>query len=256
MATTSASGIRSLDVVRAFTAFLRSGRRVADTRADFGSRHPSVESPVLQTVFPAATNCVGRGLLPQPLPDMENPLRPSSKIFDAVRPAASAAKISAASPLVSDAQKNAASSQRALAAATSASSRPSRILVTAISRDDALAQARQIAAKFSRDLQPVDLRQVESKYIRETEKKLLALLDTAEETGAVLFFDEADALFGKRSEVKDAHDRYANLDVAYFRQQIENYPGAVIIATTQPARLDPELLKKHAFADNRPRAAD
>lgn len=117
-------------------------------------------------------------------------------------------------------------------------------------------QARQIAAKSSSELERIDLAQVDSKYLRETEKRLLELMDTAEGTGAVLFFDEADALFGKRSEVKDAHDRYANLETSYFLDQIENYPGTVIIATTQPARLDPDLLRKYAFTDTRPRVGD
>ena len=81
-------------------------------------------------------------------------------------------------------------------------------------------------------------------------------MDTAEGTGAILFFDEADALFGKRSEVKDAHDRYANLETSYFLEQIENYPGTVVIATTEPSRLDPALLKKYAFSEARPRGKD
>lgn len=168
---------------------------------------------------------------------MANPIRPS-KISDAVRPAVSTAKSSA--------------TQRVVSAPASAS-RPLRILITATSREDARVQARQIAAKSSSELELIDLAQVDSKYLRETEKRLLALMDTAEGTGAILFFDEADALFGKRSEVKDAHDRYANLETSYFLEQIENYPGTVIIATTQPAGLDPELLRKHAFTENRPR---
>jgi SpoVK/Ycf46/Vps4 family AAA+-type ATPase len=163
---------------------------------------------------------------------MEKPLRSSSKFessIDATRPTARTAD---------------------------APSRPLRILVTATSREAAFAQARRIAAKLSRELQPIDLRQVESKYIREAEKKLLALVDTAEEAGAILFFDEADALFGKRSNVQTAHDRYVNLETSYILQQIENYPGTVIIATTQPAWLDSALLKQHAFSEERARVVD
>ena len=156
--------------------------------------------------------------------------------------------------LLRGAQKTVTANQSLAAASVAAPrARRSRILVTATSREDAFAQARKIALKSSSELEHVDLAQVDSKYLRETEKRLLALMDTAEGTGAILFFDEADALFGKRSEVKDAHDRYANLETAYFLEQIENYPGTVIIATTQPARLDPELLRKHAFAEDRPR---
>ncbi|ATC65151.1 hypothetical protein CMV30_14980 [Nibricoccus aquaticus] len=185
---------------------------------------------------------------------MEKPLRPSLKAnADVVRPVVRAASEAiSTTPLVSGALKNAAASQ-SLTTASVSSTRPARILVAAKSREDALAQARQIAVKFSRELQRIDLQKVESKYLRETEKNLLALFDTAKESGAVLFFDEADALFGKRSEVKDAHDRYANLETSYFLEQIENCPGTVIIATTQPAQLDPELLRKYAFAEERPR---
>ncbi len=151
-------------------------------------------------------------------------------------------------PLVSGIQKTTAVKQ-----SVSLSVRAQRILVAAASLEEGIAQARKIAATLSRELQRIDLHQLESPYIRETEKKLLALLDTAEETGAVLYFDEADVLFGKRSEVGDAHDRYANLETSYVLEQIENYPGTVIVATAQPSRLDPELLRKHAFTERQRR---
>jgi hypothetical protein len=91
--------------------------------------------------------------------------------------------------------------------------------------------AHVLAQALGRDILRVDLAQVVSKYIGETEKNLAALLDRAERTGAVLFLDEADALFGKRTEVKDAHDRYANADIAYLLQRIEAYEGLIILAT-------------------------
>lgn len=183
---------------------------------------------------------------------MTNPLHSSSLSGrDTTRPAVRAAEILSNPPLVSGAKETPDVSPPRVAGGSMP--RPVRILISATSREDAHAQARQVAAQLSRELHPIDLRQVESKYIRETEKKLLALVDTAAESDAILFFDEADALFGKRSDVRDAHDRYANLDPAFFLEQIENYPGPVIIATRHPARLDRTLLKQHAFAELRPR---
>jgi SpoVK/Ycf46/Vps4 family AAA+-type ATPase len=79
---------------------------------------------------------------------------------------------------------------------------------------------------------------VASKYIGETEKNLARLLERAEELDVVLLFDEADALFGKRSEVKDSHDRYANQETAYLLQRLADHPGSVIVTARRPARLD------------------
>ena len=78
-----------------------------------------------------------------------------------------------------------------------------------------------------------------SKYIGETEKNLRRLFDAAEEGGAILFFDEADALFGKRSEVKDSHDRYANIEINYLLQRMEAYRGLAILATNMRRRSTP-----------------
>jgi SpoVK/Ycf46/Vps4 family AAA+-type ATPase len=85
--------------------------------------------------------------------------------------------------------------------------------------------AEVIANDLGLALYKIDLSTVVSKYIGETEKNLSVVFNAAEASNAVLFFDEADALFGKRSEVKDAHDRYANLEVAYLLQQLEMYEG-------------------------------
>ncbi len=82
---------------------------------------------------------------------------------------------------------------------------------------------------------------VVSKYIGETEKNLRAVFDAAEASGAILFFDEADALFGKRSEVKDSHDRYANIEVSYLLQRMESYGGLAILATNMKGHLDRRL---------------
>ena len=84
--------------------------------------------------------------------------------------------------------------------------------------------AEVIAHELRLDLYRIDLSAVVSKYIGETEKNLRRLFDAAEDGGAILFFDEADALFGKRSEVKDSHDRYANIEVNYLLQRMEALP--------------------------------
>jgi len=80
-----------------------------------------------------------------------------------------------------------------------------------------------LANQLNLDLYRIDLSAVVSKYIGETEKNLRRVFDAAEQGGAILFFDEADALFGKRSEVKDSHDRYANIEVSYLLQRMEDY---------------------------------
>jgi ATP-dependent Zn protease len=88
-----------------------------------------------------------------------------------------------------------------------------------------------IAKYLKRDLYIINLSQLVSKYIGETEKNLRKVFDAAEECGAILFFDEADALFGKRSEVKDSHDRFANTEVNDLFQLMETYEGLAILAT-------------------------
>ena len=93
----------------------------------------------------------------------------------------------------------------------------------------------------------IDLSAVVSKYIGETEKNLRKLFDAAENGGAILFFDEADALFGKRSEVKDSHDRYANIEVNYLLQRMESYRGLAILATNMKSALDSAFLRRLRF---------
>jgi hypothetical protein len=95
-----------------------------------------------------------------------------------------------------------------------------------------------IAGQLGLDLYKIDLSAVVSKYIGETEKQLEKLFAAAEAGDLVLFFDEADALFGKRSEVGDAHDRYANIEVAYLLQRLESYPGLVVMATNLQRNID------------------
>ncbi len=93
----------------------------------------------------------------------------------------------------------------------------------------------------------IDLSAVVSKYIGQTEKNLRRLFDAADDGGAVLFFDEADALFGKRSEVKDSHDRYANIEVNYLLQRMEAYRGLAILATNMKSALDAAFLRRLRF---------
>jgi SpoVK/Ycf46/Vps4 family AAA+-type ATPase len=93
---------------------------------------------------------------------------------------------------------------------------------------------------------------VVNKYIGETEKNLRRLFDAAENGGAILFFDEADALFGKRSEVKDSHDRYANIEINYLLQRIELYRGLAILATNMKSALDSAFLRRLRFIVNFP----
>lgn len=107
--------------------------------------------------------------------------------------------------------------------------------------------AEVIANELRLDLYRIDLSAVVSKYIGETEKHLRQLFDAAEASGAVLLFDEADALFGKRSEVKDSHDRYANIEVGYLLQRLETYRGLAILTTNMKHALDPAFLRRIRF---------
>jgi SpoVK/Ycf46/Vps4 family AAA+-type ATPase len=107
--------------------------------------------------------------------------------------------------------------------------------------------AEAIANEARLDLYRIDLASVVSKYIGETEKNLSRLFDGAEHSGAVLLFDEADALFGKRSEVKDSHDRYANIEVAYLLQRVESYRGLAILTTNMKSALDRAFLRRIRF---------
>jgi SpoVK/Ycf46/Vps4 family AAA+-type ATPase len=102
-----------------------------------------------------------------------------------------------------------------------------------------------LANHLDLDLYRIDLAGVVSKYIGETEKNLRKVFDAA--GGAILFFDEADALFGKRTEVKDSHDRYANIEVNYLLQRMEDYAGLAILATNRKAALDDAFTRRLRF---------
>jgi hypothetical protein len=107
--------------------------------------------------------------------------------------------------------------------------------------------AEAVAHTLSLGLAVAELATLKSKYIGETEKNLRRIFDAAEEGGAVLFFDEADALFGKRSEVKDSHDRYANIEINYLLMRMETFSGVAILATNQKHALDPAFMRRLRF---------
>jgi len=110
--------------------------------------------------------------------------------------------------------------------------------------------AEVIANELRLNLYRIDLSAVVSKYIGETEKNLRKLFDAAEQGGSILFFDEADALFGKRSEVKDSHDRYANIEINYLLQRMEAFSGLAILATNMKTALDPAFMRRLRFVVN------
>ena len=107
--------------------------------------------------------------------------------------------------------------------------------------------AEALARELGQDLYRIDLSAVVSKYIGETEKNLAAAFDEAERGSAVLFFDEADSLFGKRTEIRDAHDRYANLEVNYLLQRVETFTGLVVLATNRGSAMDEAFLRRLRF---------
>lgn len=118
------------------------------------------------------------------------------------------------------------------------------VIVTAPSGPNGTHVAEALARTMGRNLINVDLGQLVSRFIGETEKNLDPLFAEAASSGAVLFFDEADALFGKRSDVKDGHDRYAELEVGYLLQKIEAYNGIVVLAWNGRHNVAPAFLRR------------
>ncbi len=110
--------------------------------------------------------------------------------------------------------------------------------------------AQIIARELNIDIFRIDLSRIVSKYIGETEKNLDRIFTAAGNSNVILFFDEADALFGKRSEVRDAHDRYANIEIAYLLQKIEEYDGIVVLATNLRSNIDEAFVRRmHYIVD-------
>jgi SpoVK/Ycf46/Vps4 family AAA+-type ATPase len=116
-----------------------------------------------------------------------------------------------------------------------------RILVSGV---DPSQVAKATAGALNLSLYRIPLSAVISKYIGETEKNLEAIFGRAERAGAVLLFDEADALFGKRTHIRDAHDRYANQEVSYLLKQLKDYDGPAILATKQPVTVNAAVRKR------------
>lgn len=112
--------------------------------------------------------------------------------------------------------------------------------------------AEVIANALELNLYRIDLSAIVNKYIGETEKNLRKVFDAAEDGGAILFFDEADALFGKRSEVRDSHDRYANIETNYLLQRMESFRGLAILATNMKSSLDAAFTRRLRFIVNFP----
>jgi SpoVK/Ycf46/Vps4 family AAA+-type ATPase len=104
-----------------------------------------------------------------------------------------------------------------------------------------------VAHELQLDLYKIDLSTIVSKYIGETEKNLNRIFKEGQASNAILFFDEADAIFGKRSEVKDAHDRYANIEIAYLLQKMEEYDGMVVLATNFRKNIDDAFSRRMHF---------
>jgi ATP-dependent 26S proteasome regulatory subunit len=121
------------------------------------------------------------------------------------------------------------------------------VLFTGESGTGKTMSAEVIANDLNLNLYRIDLSGVVSKYIGETEKNLRRLFDAAEDGGAILFFDEADALFGKRSQVKDSHDRYANIEINYLLQRMEAYQGLAILSTNRRSNLDDAFVRRLRF---------
>ncbi len=121
------------------------------------------------------------------------------------------------------------------------------VLFTCADRKGKTLAAEMLAKELGRDLYRVDLSKIVSRYIGETEKNLRRVFATAESRRAILLFDEADALFGKRSEVKDSHDRYANIEINYLLQQIERFDGIAILTTNQPGEIDKAFMHRFRF---------
>ncbi len=119
-----------------------------------------------------------------------------------------------------------------------------RALFTGPSGIDKTLAAIILANALGQPLYRVDLARVVSKYIGETEKNLSAVFEHARKLDVVLLFDEADALFGNRTDVKDSHDRYANLEANYLLQSIEDYPGLVILTSNLRADLDDVFIQR------------
>lgn len=147
-------------------------------------------------------------------------------------------------------QQSRASSGRSLKASTSSGY---KVFFEGPSAADKTLAVETLGKEFNKRVYRIDLSQIVSKYIGETEKNLAAVFKKAENKDWILFFDEADALFGKRTDVKDAHDKYANQEVSYLLQRIEEYPGLAIIASNTKKNIDPSFIRRFRTTLNFPK---
>jgi SpoVK/Ycf46/Vps4 family AAA+-type ATPase len=121
------------------------------------------------------------------------------------------------------------------------------VLFTGPNAADKAAVIAQISRESGRELYRVDLRATITEFIGETEKNLNRIIDDAQQRNAILFFDEADALFSKRTEVKDAHCRFANIETSYLLQRLETFPGLAILVTNERHDFDEAFLARFRF---------
>jgi hypothetical protein len=128
-----------------------------------------------------------------------------------------------------------------------------RVLFPGKDRERRLVSAQTLARSLGKNLYRIDLNAVVSEYIGDTEKNLGRVFDAAKRGRAVLFFDEADALFGKRTNVKDSHDRYANIEINYLLRRSEKYAGLTIVAIKNRTRINKALLRRFHFTIPVPR---
>lgn len=129
----------------------------------------------------------------------------------------------------------------------SASGKGLNVLFSGHARTSKIKAAEAVANELHLDLYRIDLSTIVSKHIEETEKNLKRLLDEAVATRTILLFDEADALFGKRAEVSDAHERYASTEVNYLLQSIAAYNGLAILASNSESNLDEAFMRRFHF---------
>lgn len=132
---------------------------------------------------------------------------------------------------------------------------PVRVLFTGPPGTGKTLAAEVVSGELGTDLYRVDLSGLVKKYIGETEKNLLELFSSAESSGAALFFDEADALFGRRSEVRDSHDRYANIEASHLFQWLAEFHGVVVLAANKRETIDETMSENHALHPSDPRVS-
>lgn len=129
----------------------------------------------------------------------------------------------------------------------SRSGQSNKVLIIGSDENKRRSAAILIGRELALPVHRIDLKALSTKYIGETEKNLKSIFDSAEKKNHILFFDEADALFGKRTDVKDSHDRYANQEVSYLLQKMESHQGLSILATNRRSNIDDAFLRRMKY---------